>query len=433
MSKAKKTQAPKQEKVMTKYDRKMQARKEKEAREKREALITKIVGIAIAVALVGAIVFSIGLSVYNKQKAISGVFVKVGEHEVTGVEYDFYYNTLVTNYLTNYSSFLPYMGLDTTRDFADQEYDENMTWKDAFDEMTMEQLVDAKALKDDAEANGFVHETAEQDYKDFQDNFKTEAENAGVSVSEYYKTAFGKYATEERVAPFVKDTLLISAYTEKLMEDNKPTDAEIQERYESNKNNYDTVDYYFYAFTADIADGATEEETATAMADAKAKADAMVQERLAGEDFQALCDKNNAESGTGPATTTEGSEVSNLVEGATYNSTYTEFVDWVFDEARAANEIEVFEDADDGKYYVVEFVKRNYNEDTNTTISDEIATERVNEYRTTLAESYTVEDVAGELKYLTIEDAEETVVEESVEEETEGVSEEESVTEEATE
>lgn len=402
MSKTNKTEEPKQEKVMTKYDRKMEARKQKEQKDKRDRLISKIVGVAVLVVLVGAIGISIGIGAYNRHRAVSGTYVRIGDHEISKLEYDFYYNVMHTNYMNSFSAFLPYMGLDTTKDYASQQYDENMTWQDLFDEMAVGQITETLALLDDANAKGFVYETQDEDYQTFQEGIKLQADNAGVTIGEYYKTAFGEYATEERLKPYITETLLANAYTSKLLEDNKATDEEINTRYEENKQDYDSVDYYMYTFSTDVTSESTDEEIEAAMKEAEQKADAMVEERVAGKDFQELCDQYDQDNEEDADEDTQTDTDKNLIQNATYNSIMTQFADWLYDEARKAEDIDVFINDSTNKVYVVEFVQRSeFNEDTADTISNEIASERVTAYTQDLTEKYTVEDVAGKLVYLT--------------------------------
>ncbi|MDE6964941.1 MAG: hypothetical protein K2P30_15100, partial [Lachnospiraceae bacterium] len=54
-------------------------------------------------------------------------------------------------------------------------------------------------------------------------------------------------------------------------------------------------------------------------------------------------------------------------------------------------------------YYVVEFVKRYFDEADNENIANTIASERASEYVAGLMEACQVVDVKGELKYLTID------------------------------
>ena len=148
-----------EQKIQTKYDRKMAARKAKEEKDKRDDKIFKITSSCIGIALVLVIVASIGYSVYSRQNALKGTYIEIGDRKVSQLEFDYYYNNTVNNYLTSYSSILPYMGLDTSRDFADQPYTDDLTWKDMFDEMTVGQITQIHALLEDAEEKGFVHDT----------------------------------------------------------------------------------------------------------------------------------------------------------------------------------------------------------------------------------------------------------------------------------
>lgn len=406
MSKTNNTTEPQKDKVMTKYDRKVQQRKLMAEKDKRENFINKIIAIVVAVAIVAAIVISIGISTRNRMKALSETFVQIGDHEITGVEYDFYYNTVVSNYLNAYSSVLPYVGLDPSVDFAAQQYDENMTWQDAFDEMTVDQIKEIKAMIDDAKVKGFVYETEKDDYKAFKEGFNSKAETAGMPVSEYYKSMFGEYASESRLEPFVKETLLVTAYTKKLNEDYKPSEDEIQKKYEENKKDYDLVDYYAYSFYADTTEEDSEEKIATAMEEVMKKAETMKSERVSGKKFQELCDSYQAEiasdtaEATDDATEIEEDKDKNLFVQNSYGAVPSTFAEWLFDETRKAGDLEIFTDDVNQKVTVVEFVNRAYNEETNTIISNQVISESLTNYTNELTQNYKVTDVAGKLEYL---------------------------------
>lgn len=425
MSKTNKKEELKQDKVMTKYDRKMQERKEKAAKEKKDNLISLIAAIVFAVVLVGGVIIALVVTLNSEKKAISGTYLTVGEHEVSKVEYDYYYNIMYTDYMNTYSSFLPYMGFDSAVDPDLQAYDDSRTWGDVFDEIAVEQIRETKAMVDDAKAAGFVYETEDDDYRTFVEGFQVQADASGLTLADYYKFSFGEYATQSRIAPYIKETLYVGAYADKLAEDFAPTDEEITAQYEANKNNYDTITYNLYTFSADIADGATEDEIATAMADAEAKANEMKEACIAGEDFQALCNKydSEGEANENTETLTEAlGEDKNKITGATYSLISSLYADWLYDDTRTADEVEVFVDEDYNRYYVVQFVEKVYEETTNDTISAEISGERVSEYKAGLVEKYEVKDVAGELNYLENPLSSETT-EEVTEEATEEVAE----------
>ena len=137
------------------------------------------------------------------------------------------------------------------------------------------------------------------------------------------------------------------------------------------------------------------------MEDNKAKADAMLKAYQEGGDFEALCVENatqeQKESYEDPET-----EYS-LSEGRYRSGLTTVMADWLYDDARMEGDKAVLEDTENDRYYVVEFIKRYYDEADDEKISDTIATQRVSEYMTVLVDNYQITDPKGRLKYLTID------------------------------
>lgn len=409
------------EKVKTKYDLKMERRRqeqEKEAKaQKRMKICSTVILLCIAVLIIG----SVATSFVRRYKTFNGTYIKVGEHELTKLEYDYYYTNIVNNYINSNYYILSYMGLDTTKDYADQPYygDENMTWKDAFDEMTVAQIKEVKALADEARANNFTYDEAAK-YESFVANLKANAESAGVSVSKYYKDVYGDYATESNVEEFIKETLLSSTYYEKLTEDYAPSQEEIDAYYAENKINYDTVSYRSFAFSSEDVTSESEEADRIAKVEELQKSAEEFKARLeAGEDFNAL-GAEYAETDELKASYEDTETDYSLNENASYSSANYAYSEWLFDEARTAGEITVIADEDNATCYVVKFESRNKDEETvNESISDTLAGEAATEYVNELIESkYAVTDVAGDMKYLVIQEEAATVSDETVAEET---------------
>lgn len=363
----------KQEQVYkTKYDKKMAEREQQKKKDARSLQRARVLSVVLAVAVLAAIIIPIVSGIVKKKEAISGIYVKINEHEISGLEYDFYYNTTVNNYINTYGSFLQYMNLDTTKDFATQQYTEDLTWKDYFDEMTVEQIKQTYALLDDATKNAFSYDATEE-YDTYIASIKEAAQTTGSNMGDYYHSYFGKYATEANVAAYIKDGIVANAYYDKLLEDNKPTDEEIQNYYQENKNSYDQVDYKSYVSSSDLGEDATEEEKNKDM-----------QERLASvnENGEAL--------------------EMELTEGAKMSAVPAVAADWLFDETRKEGDTEVFTDDTSYDVYAIQFVKRYYNEANNENISQTLASQAATDYSYGLVENYTVTDVKGTLKYLTV-------------------------------
>lgn len=397
MSSKKQPETNKEQKIQTKYDRKMEERRLKEERDKKEARILRIGAIVLAIAIIAAIAGSITFSVLSKRAAVKEPYITVGNHPITKVEYDYYYNSTVNNYLASYASILSYIGYDTEKAPENQQYSEDMTWKDMFDQMTVGQIQQTKALLDDAAANGFTYDGTE-DYETTLSSIKSGAEAAGSSLLDYYRKTYGKYATEKNIAPFLKEAFLAAAYSDELLAKNAPGDDEIKAYYEENKKDYDRVDYRSFAFTADVAQDAAEEDIERQMLEAEKKAKAMMAAREAGGDFETLCLDNAPEDEKANYEAAD-SEYS-FTQAQTRSGVPGAISEWLYEDGRKEGDITVLEDETYHRYYVVEFVNRYYDEADNETISNTIASDRVTEYITKLVEGYTVTDNKGEMAYL---------------------------------
>lgn len=405
---AEKQTEEKNEKVVTRYDRKMAKRKEEEEKERKSWLRFKVVSIALLVVVAAAALFSIGSSVYRKNKALNSTYVKVGEHELSRVEYDYYYNNAVNNYVTMYGSYAAMMGLDLNTDLAEQVYpaDERLTWKDYFDQMAMMQAQQVKALADDAAANGFEYDNTE-DMASFDADFEAQAESAAVTADDYYSALYGDYATRSTIRPFVEENMLASAYYSHLVENNQPADEDVQTYYEENKEYYDTIDYRSLSFAAETEEDADDAAREAAMEEQRARAEEMLDRLDAGEEFEALCQEYAAED---QKENYGGETDGSLTEGASYAAVPAVISEWMYDEARKEGDTAVLEVEGGTRCYVVEFISReNDPEATSQSIANMMANQTVTEMVTELVTKYEVTDVAGDMKYLTVED--ETVAE----------------------
>lgn len=350
MSKKETVQTETQQKVVTKYDKKVQKRKEAELKAKKQQKMDRIVGIAVAAIIVIAIAFV----PVRKYIASHSTYITVGGCDVTQVEFDYYYNVAAGNYINTYGSYLSYMGLDTTSDFSTQMYSDTLTWKDYFEQLAVDNLRQNKALIAEAEAAGFTYDTS-LEYELFKDTLKDAAAEAGQSLGTYYKANFGRYASASGIKPFVEEGYLASAYYKSVAESREAAAEEIQAYYDENTATYDSVDYLLTEVVAEIPetekitneDGTTstveptEEQIQTAMDAAKAKAD----EALEVIDEQGTANTNKLKSSI---------------------STY--YNDWLFDEERAEGDTTIIEDTTNNKYYVLKFQNRYLDETLTATI-----------------------------------------------------------------
>ena len=137
------------------------------------------------------------------------------------------------------------------------------------------------------------------------------------------------------------------------------------------------------------------------MDELKAQADAMMKARQEGRDFEELCIENASEANKVNYEDPETEYC--LSEGKYYSGISAQMADWLFENGRTEGDLTVIEDEASHAYYVVEFAGRYYDEADNESIASNLASQRVAEYVDSLTVDYSVTDIKGELKYLTVE------------------------------
>ena len=337
-------QAPQQEsKVMTKYDRKMQAYQEQEKKARAQKMRGNIIGIAVLV-IVAAFVLSFPIRNYL---AVNGTYIVVGGEKVTKVEFDYHYAMAKTAFLAQSGYYLSMMGMDTST-IDSQMYSEDLTFGDYFDQQAVNNIRNTRALAAEAQAAGFTYSTDEK-YQEAMADLRDRAAESGMTLNKYLKSILGSYATQSRLERVIREELLTSAYYDQVSEASEPSDDEIDSYYDENKDSYDVVDYYMTTVEAELPteapDGSvtldddgnevayqpTEEEIAVAMEAAKKEAGDAVAFAMTEDDFQ------EAQS---------NSAVNYLIRS------------WLFDETRVEGDTTVVEDATNHRYLAVRFDRR---------------------------------------------------------------------------
>lgn len=385
------------------YGRGMNQRSSHGSESKKDWTFWFIIGAIVVFLVIVACVYFV-----RKSNALNKTYITIGEHKVTQVEFDFYYNTVVNSYVTQNSNSLLYMGLDTSKPLNEQEYilDPSMTWEDYFTESTVPFLQQVKALNDEAESVGFDYDVTE-DYDSYINSIESAASTQGVSTSYYYEQGFGKYATQSRLEPFVKEYLTYQAYYQQLLDDNAPTDEEVEEVYKENPQQYDTIDYRLYSIPADVEDDATDGEKEAAVDAAEEKADEMLKRFQDGEDWRELCyeyARDDVKDSYDPEAETDPT----VITGGTSLTISTSYFDWLSDDSRKAGDAMVYRSDTNNACFVIVFdSKTPYDlEADSSNIAGILASQAVTDYVNGLVENYEVGDPHHHLNYLYIEETE---------------------------
>ena len=343
------------EKAMTKYDLKVQRRKEEKERARKSRRRDNIIGIVVVAALL-CLVASFPIRNYL---TVHGSYVKVNGENVSRVEFDYQYNMAVNNYLSQYGYYLYMMGIDPNSDFTSQMYSDTLTWGDYFQQLAVETMIRNKSLAAKAKEEGFVHDT-EEEYGRYMKSVEDAASESGSTVNNYVKQLYGPYATESRVKPYVEEALYVAGYYDELSQRNTPSMEEIQTYYGENKASYDSVDYYVTTIDAELPTEPTEladpvEETQEDNADGEDGSGEEKAYEPSEAEIEAAMAEAKEKADKAVETVKEDGELRENVRKS--SATYL-LQDWLFDEARKAGDTTVIEDSGSHRYYVVEFENR---------------------------------------------------------------------------
>lgn len=332
------------EKVLTKYDLKKQRREDEKAKEKTILLIWRLI---VIVCIVGVAALIAYVPIKNHIDANKTVFT-VGEHNVSQVEYDYYYNAVKESYLASYGQYLSYMGMSVDTDFSTVAYTDDLTFADYFQQQAAEQLQQNEGMKAQMAAEGFTYDS-NQHYEEIMEGYKEAATESGVSLKKYLQTNYGSYATASRLKPIIMEAYEIGQFMIKKNTDLAPTDDEVEAYYNNNKDSYDSFDYYMTTVSANLPTEPTEladelpvysedgiyspsdAEIEAAMAEAKANAEFIMDTIIDDE---------------------------NLHTGDTADSVNYMIKDWLIDSSRVKDDETIIEGSASHMYYLVKFVKR---------------------------------------------------------------------------
>ena len=378
------------EKKMTKYDRKLQAKAEAAKRERKKQIITVTVGSAIVLCIIALLI----LVPLSRRRQDLKEYIRIGDTSVSRLEFNYY----KTNVANTYSQYLSLFGVDASVPLELQMYDEELglTWADFFDQEAAAAIQTTKVLVADAKTKGLKFDVAD-DYKTFLEGMKSAAKAAGQDYDDFLVSMYGVSASEKTLKPLIQNELIAAAYSKQLTTDMTPTDEEVQAKYDENPDDYDSVDYRVLDFPAGVTEESTEEEIKAAMEASTKSAQEMLDKVNAGEDFETLCATYAREDLRDEFADTETDR--SLTTGVTSSMAPSSYGEWLFDD-RKEGETTLFTDEENRVCYVIKFEKRYMGENVLENIKSNMASEAVSEYTTSLAENFPVEDPNGYLNFL---------------------------------
>lgn len=334
--------------------------------EKRSNLLYGVIAAAVLIAVIASFVWR-GDFIPKMTTAVT-----IDGENYTASEVNYYYQTAYRNFLSQYSYFTSYLGLNTngtlrsqaisstaaamlgielpedaagteTADSADAGTDPlmptGMTWHDYFLDEALENMTVIQAALKAADAEGFQYPASVQaQYDDNMASLKSLAAASGISVGQYLKANFGAGLTEKVYGEQLMRVLRFGAYSDAYQNSLSYSGSELEEVYSADPNTYDHVSYEVVSFSGAAesttdAEGntvePTEEESAAALEAATQKANEVIRGFEAGRSLEDLASEQ------------EGTH--NVTESGSY-SAGSSLSEWLYDSSRKDGDSSVITD-----------------------------------------------------------------------------------------
>lgn len=335
-------------------------------KKRNRAISIVIIVLAVLLVAVGMVFF------FGLPQQLNTVMTINGE-KISEAEFAYYYKSAY-NYTVQMNSYLSQYGLgsdssfDSTKAPSEQEYKGSTelearedgkanTWQDYFVKQAIDELKQQIAIGKKAEEEGIALDESDQADIDAQlAQIEKSAKSNDYSLDAYLRAVYGRGVGKDIVRKAFERSTLAAKYQEAKTEElgNKMTADEVKAAYEKDKDKYDTADIRVRAFSA--ASSSTEDKAAAekAMAEAKDKANKVLEATKDEASFIQAVKDTAAED----EKDTYASDDATLMKGMTksnFSSQASEEVaNWAFDSARKAGDKTVI--AGDDVVYVVYMV-----------------------------------------------------------------------------
>jgi len=323
------------EKEFKKYEEKKKLRKE-------YASIT-----AIAVAVL-AVILAVALIVIqiNTKPLNDTISVVSDVYEIDNAMMGYFLYSNYNTFVNNYSSYLQYYGLDTTKTLKSQKYGTG-TWFDYFLNQTKAQVTEYILLAEEASQKGYTVTTEEIDNE--INTLRDLGKKQGYTLPTFIKYVYCDGVDEDAIRRALEISMLATKYRTILVEGFEFTDEEIVKYKDDNPASYLMADFISYTFTTEVTDNMTEDEIKAANEQTKLLADALA-ENKGFDEFKAAVKNIIKSKDSTKEDSAVDTEVEKLITEEYYYNTSNELGKWIFDKETKVGDTFVY--AETNKYTV---------------------------------------------------------------------------------
>ena len=335
-------------------DKKLNAAQEaakKAAKSKRNWTI----GTILVVLLIAAILLLDSGILYKSTTAL-----KVGNHNLSPAELNYYYGNEYVNMVNTYGNYASVLGLDTSNGVTGLRNQacsmlEDGTWRDYFLNLAEQDAAQVKALTDYAAEQGIT--LTEEEIANAESSFEGVDDYAKAqgyrNADALFAMNYGKGVTMKIVSQATRYSALASKAYNHASDSFTYTDEELEQYYADLNGAQDLYSFLVYDVKGAVEEGA-EAATETALIEAKATADAISMAYQDGDDIEDITERFEVavESQTGELPTSRSN-----VAGSSLNADYSAWLQG----SREAGDVTVVPDSDGTGTSVVVFLSHNDN------------------------------------------------------------------------
>lgn len=338
---------------------------EKLSQQKKKKTITNIVIAVVSVLLcavfIGSIIF-INAAKTSGRTLRNKVAMKSDNLEISGTTFTYFLNYQYTDFINNYKDYLSSYGLDPEVDLREQETSDGQNWFDYMAESTKSNLTEILYLAEKATSEGMkLGEDETKQIEDFLADLEEYAKESDMDVKDYIQTAYGLGVNVEDIRKGLEiSTLATKYYTEKI-DSLTYTDDEINEYFEANSVDFQTVDYKYYNIAPNVTEDMSEEEAKAEYANVEKYADRL-SKATSPDDFDKILKEILKEREVTDTNIENAVENSTLI-GNSYDEEFEVSV-WAFDAETKVNSTYVYPSNNSRAVYML--TKKPYRDESET-------------------------------------------------------------------
>ncbi len=343
---------------------KLQLIKQQEKKAKTKKYITMAASLVIVISLVLTIVL---VSVNNSTKLERTISATSDKYQITNSMMAYLTYSQYQNYLSEYSSYIQYFGLDTSKSLKAQMYPgTNISWFVYFMNSAKVVANEIVALASEATDKGYILD--EEDKKEIQEQLDSLAASAKAngysSTKRFLSALFCPGVTVNGVRQCLEIQTLAGKYQTDLIEAYEFSDEEIEKYLKDHPEHFLKYDYMYYTFLVEVDSKATDAEKKAAIDKAKAEAEEFMKNSSTEELFKAnitvlekLVEAEKNETATGTTAATGSATGTGTGSDSSAEKDYTkdfireeasyvvddELSKWANEEGRKAGELKLIE------------------------------------------------------------------------------------------